>query len=155
MNPGATIRPLASMTRAADAPSMRSTAAILPLTIPTSRRARGAPLPSTTSPPVIRRSKSATSGVELFASRLGQQLPGHPEVAGEQSTVNAEHRARDPGCLGGSEEHRGVGNVVGFAHAAKRIPLDQALEDNRVAVDSLLPDRRPDGSRRDGVAANA
>ena len=38
-------------------------------------------------------------GLELFASRLSQELPRHSEIAGEQTAVHREHHASDPGRL--------------------------------------------------------
>src|SRR2546430_5360064 len=155
MKPGATTMPFASMTRPAATPSMRLTAATLPPAMPTSRGNRGEPVPSTTSPPATRISNSTPLGVQLFASRLSQQLPRHAVAAGQQAAVDPEHGAGDPCRLVRSQEHRRVRDIVRLSHASERIPLDETLEDHGVAVDSFLPDGRPDRAGRDGVAADA
>src|SRR5215510_3437345 len=59
MNPGATMRPVASSTRAALLPGRRPILAILPFLSPTSARYRGTRVPSTIVPPLISVSNSA------------------------------------------------------------------------------------------------
>src|SRR5437773_7734133 len=90
--------------------------------------------------------------LELFASRLSQQLPRHAGAAGEQSPVHPEHDAGDPGRLFRGQEHGSVGDIVRLPDPTERVPLDEALEDHRIAIDALLPDGRPDRAWSDGVA---
>src|SRR6185295_6417193 len=87
--------------------------------------------------------------LQCFVFGLGQKLARHPVVAGEQSAVDAEHGAGNPPRVVRREEHRSVRDVVRLAHATQWVPLDEALEDDRVAVDALLPDGGADGARGD------
>src|SRR5439155_20359185 len=75
-------------------------------------------------------------------------------VAGHKPPVAPEPGPRDPPPFIGAQKHRRVRNIVRLTPPAGRIPLDETLEDYGVAVDPLLPDRRPDRARRDGVAPN-
>ena len=68
MNPGAIIRPLASMRRRASALESSPTAAIRSPWIPTSARNQGAPVPSTTRAEEITRSSTT--------ARITKRPPG-------------------------------------------------------------------------------
>src|SRR5258708_29255921 len=69
MKPGETTWPVASIVSRAVAAARSPTASMRPSRIPTSARRAGAPVPSRTSPPRIRRS-SATRGAYLARKQL-------------------------------------------------------------------------------------
>src|SRR5262245_59377374 len=103
MNPGATINPSASITRRAGSLT-RPTDAMRPPEMPTSAVKRFAPEPSTTVPPLIRR--SSTSG-----SRGGLgRAPRHDDLGAIRAMAFAVHAA------GGHVE--GVAGAVGLRDAA-------------------------------------
>src|SRR5262245_20999171 len=133
--PGATTCPSASMTSSASRP-MSPIAAIFPSRIPTSARRRGAPVPSTTSPPSIRTSKSLTrSSGDLDAVQLDRVVAEHASL---RALVEADERVSQTGPRLGVQA-RGV-RVVGLDH---HVPHADVLEE-LLRRDVLEPVRHPD-----------
>src|SRR6266508_2895131 len=88
MKPGATTRPVASMTRVAS-PLMLPMATILPLRIPISPRYAGIRKPSTIVPFLINRSYSAMRAL-LFCEQVrdGTNVSPCPSLVDKRSAVN-------------------------------------------------------------------
>src|SRR5215510_1066855 len=97
MNPGATARSVASITRAAW-PAISPISTILPPTIATSARRDGYPVPSTTSPLRMTRSQTMESGEAYFKSGLVRLVPvaSDPDVDDERDPQrrDARHQPR-------------------------------------------------------------
>src|SRR5262245_48065391 len=101
--PGVTSLPVASISfRPAGRP--RSIAAILPFETPTSARARGLPVPSTTMPPRITRSKLGDVGPSCAIDESVPQLPVQPKRAHvyTRAVGGVEDTSESPSGVAGS-----------------------------------------------------
>src|SRR5690349_1368984 len=112
MKPGATIRPSASIVADA-ASSISPTSTTRPSRTPTSARTPGAPLPSTTVPPLTRTSSMAASRTRGGSSYLTprQVRPGRSPGSGLAGSVEAGLGVHDAGDV--HHEEGGVGAGAG------------------------------------------